>query len=151
MSPHSSWRISIASCKAVLKNDYWSHLEQTIYTRGLPEKRHSDGNLSIGTECLFVLVHARSILSIADYTMVIGLLAITAIPTVTGVGQAVSAQKKANAANKEKEKFHLTAVVQDGEEESDDYETDFCVLKDGKVCYATTTTLRQKKRLVADF
>lgn len=65
--------------------------------------------------------------------MVIGLLAIAAIPTVTGVGQAVSAQKKANAANKEKEKFHLTAVVQDGEEESDDYETDFCVLKDGKV------------------
>ncbi|KAM0453601.1 hypothetical protein ACHAPV_008935 [Trichoderma viride] len=65
--------------------------------------------------------------------MVIGLLAITAIPTVTGVGQAVSAQKKANAANKEKEKFHLTAVVQDGEEESDDYETDFCVLKDGKL------------------
>jgi hypothetical protein len=66
--------------------------------------------------------------------MVIGLLAITAIPTVTGVGQAISAQKKSNAANKEKEKFHLTAVVEDGEE-GDDYETDFCVLKDGKVCY----------------
>lgn len=65
--------------------------------------------------------------------MVIGLLAITAIPTVTGVGQAVSAQKKANAANKEKEKFHLTAIVQDGEEEDDDYETDFCVLRDGKL------------------
>jgi hypothetical protein len=73
--------------------------------------------------------------------MVIGLLAITAIPTVTGVGQAVSAQKKANAANKEKEKFHLTAVVQDGEEEDDDYETDFCVLKDGKVC-----TLQRNKQ-----
>lgn len=72
--------------------------------------------------------------------MVIGLLAITAIPTVTGVGQAVSAQKKQNAANKEKEKFHLTAVVQDGEEEEDDYETDFCVLKDGKVCPKTTKT-----------
>ncbi|KAL7807467.1 hypothetical protein V8C26DRAFT_432768 [Trichoderma gracile] len=64
--------------------------------------------------------------------MVIGLLAITAIPTVTGVGQAVSAQKKANAANKEKEKFRLTAIVEEGSEE-EDYETDFCVLKDGKL------------------
>ncbi|KAL7911574.1 hypothetical protein GGI35DRAFT_477282 [Trichoderma velutinum] len=64
--------------------------------------------------------------------MVIGLLAITAIPTVTGVGQAISAQKKANAANKEKEKFRLTAVVEEGDDE-EDYETDFCVLKDGKL------------------
>ncbi|KAL6886153.1 hypothetical protein HDV57DRAFT_515325 [Trichoderma longibrachiatum] len=64
--------------------------------------------------------------------MVIGLLAITAIPTVTGVGQAVSAQKKANAANKEKEKFRLTAIVE-GDSEDEDYETDFCVLKDGKL------------------
>ncbi|KAM6485717.1 hypothetical protein HDV62DRAFT_259002 [Trichoderma sp. SZMC 28011] len=64
--------------------------------------------------------------------MVIGLLAITAIPTVTGVGQAISAQKKANAANKEKEKFRLTAVVEEGDED-EDYETDFCVVKDGKL------------------
>lgn len=83
--------------------------------------------------------------------MVIGLLAITAIPTVTGVGQAVSAQKKANAANKEKEKFHLTAVVQDGEEEDDDYETDFCVLKDGKVWPQELRELHKTKRLAADF
>jgi len=82
--------------------------------------------------------------------MVIGLLAITAIPTVTGVGQAVSAQKKQNAANKEKEKFHLTAVVQDGEEEDDDYETDFCVLKDGKVCYCCLRDKPRQKRLAAD-
>ncbi|KJZ78415.1 hypothetical protein HIM_02453 [Hirsutella minnesotensis 3608] len=43
--------------------------------------------------------------------MVIGLLAIAAIPTVTGVGQAVSAQKKQNAAAKEQEKFHLSVLV----------------------------------------
>lgn len=75
-------------------------------------------------------VHAKSYS--VDHMMVIGLLAIVAIPTVTGVGQAISAQKKSNAANKEKEKFRLTAVIEDGEEE-EDYETDFCVLKDGKV------------------
>ncbi|KAK7417598.1 hypothetical protein QQX98_004419 [Neonectria punicea] len=44
--------------------------------------------------------------------MVIGLLAITAIPTVIGVGQAISAQKQQNASlTKEQEKFHLTAVM----------------------------------------
>ena len=43
--------------------------------------------------------------------MVIGLLTIAAIPTTIGVGQAVSAQKKQNAAAKEKAKFHLTATL----------------------------------------
>lgn len=43
--------------------------------------------------------------------MVIGLLTIAAIPTVMGVGQAVSAQKKQNAAAKAQEKFHLVAMV----------------------------------------
>ncbi|KPM35101.1 hypothetical protein AK830_g11458 [Neonectria ditissima] len=44
--------------------------------------------------------------------MVIGLLAITAIPTVIGVGQAISAQKQQNASlTKEQEKFHLTAMM----------------------------------------
>ncbi|PHH60119.1 hypothetical protein CDD81_2121 [Ophiocordyceps australis] len=42
--------------------------------------------------------------------MVIGLLAVAAIPTVTGVGQAVSAQRKQNAQAKEQEQFHLGAV-----------------------------------------
>ncbi|TDZ75094.1 hypothetical protein CTRI78_v000007 [Colletotrichum trifolii] len=43
--------------------------------------------------------------------MVIGLLAIAAIPTVIGTGQAVSAQKKQNAASKEQAKFSLTATM----------------------------------------
>lgn len=43
--------------------------------------------------------------------MVIGLLAIAAIPTVTGVGQAISAQKKANAASKEQEKCYMGAML----------------------------------------
>ena len=43
--------------------------------------------------------------------MVIGLLAVTAIPTVIGVGQAVSAQNKANAAQKEKAKFNIAASI----------------------------------------
>ncbi|KAF4469333.1 hypothetical protein FALBO_3775 [Fusarium albosuccineum] len=48
--------------------------------------------------------------------MVIGLLAIAAIPTVTGVGNAISAQKKQNAnLSKEQEKFHMSFVLrQDG-------------------------------------
>ncbi|KOS21245.1 hypothetical protein ESCO_004552 [Escovopsis weberi] len=61
--------------------------------------------------------------------MVIGLLAVTAIPTVTGVGNAVSAQKRENAASKEQEKFHLTAVY--GDEE--DKESPHCVLKDKRL------------------
>jgi hypothetical protein len=62
--------------------------------------------------------------------MVIGLLAITAIPTVIGVGQAVSAQKKANAASKEQEKFHMSGMLptSKGFEESG-----FLVLVDGQV------------------
>ncbi|KAK2067647.1 hypothetical protein P8C59_001366 [Phyllachora maydis] len=43
--------------------------------------------------------------------MVIGLLVISAIPTTIGVCQALSAQKKANEAAKEKNKFNLTATV----------------------------------------
>ncbi|KAF4981366.1 hypothetical protein FZEAL_2796 [Fusarium zealandicum] len=45
-------------------------------------------------------------------TMVIGLLAIAAIPTVTGVGNAVSAQKRQNESlSKEQQKFHLTFIM----------------------------------------
>jgi len=64
--------------------------------------------------------------------MVIGLLVVSAIPTTIGVCEALSAQKKANAAAKEKAKFHLTATVSlddDGPVEC------WCVLKDGKVRY----------------
>jgi hypothetical protein len=62
--------------------------------------------------------------------MVIGLLAVTAIPTVTGVGQAISAQKRQNAAQKETSKFHLTAMMESNGELR---EVGFCVLTDGKV------------------
>jgi hypothetical protein len=62
--------------------------------------------------------------------MVLGLLLVTAIPTVTGVGQAVSAQKKQNAAQKEQGKFHLTAMMEvDGRTR----EAAVCVLVDNKV------------------
>jgi hypothetical protein len=61
---------------------------------------------------------------------VIGLLAVAAIPTVTGVGQAISAQKKANAAQKEKVEFQLTTAFYADDAPEDE---EFCVLKDGKV------------------
>ncbi|KAF4826791.1 hypothetical protein CGCTS75_v008775 [Colletotrichum tropicale] len=60
--------------------------------------------------------------------MVIGLLTIAAIPTVIGTGQAVSAQKKQNAAAKEQAKFSLTATMAiDGKREEAP-----CVLVDNK-------------------
>ncbi|KAF3801863.1 hypothetical protein GCG54_00015085, partial [Colletotrichum gloeosporioides] len=63
--------------------------------------------------------------------MVIGLLTIAAIPTVIGTGQAVSAQKKQNAAAKEQAKFSLTATMTiDGKREEAP-----CVLVDNKARY----------------
>ena len=70
--------------------------------------------------------------------MVIGLLIVSAIPTTIGVCEALSAQKKANAAAKEKAKFHLTATVcldENGPVECS------CILKDGKVSRSTMTSL----------
>ncbi|KAG7288202.1 hypothetical protein NEMBOFW57_007732 [Staphylotrichum longicolle] len=62
--------------------------------------------------------------------MPIGLLVIAGIPTTIGVCEALSAQKKANAAAKEKAKFNLAVTVSlDGGDPVDC----FCVLKDGKV------------------
>ncbi|KAF3767045.1 hypothetical protein M406DRAFT_254826 [Cryphonectria parasitica EP155] len=43
--------------------------------------------------------------------MVIGLLVIAAIPTVTGVAEAISSKKQQNAAMKEKIKFNMTATL----------------------------------------
>ncbi|KAK1449131.1 hypothetical protein CMEL01_08446 [Colletotrichum melonis] len=61
--------------------------------------------------------------------MVIGLLAIAAIPTVIGTGQAVSAQKKQNAAAKEQAKFSLTATMTiDGKQEECP-----CIVVDNKI------------------
>jgi hypothetical protein len=62
--------------------------------------------------------------------MPIGLLVIAGIPTTIGVCEALSAQKKANAAAKEKAKFNLAVTVSlDGGDPVDC----FCVLKDGNV------------------
>jgi hypothetical protein len=62
--------------------------------------------------------------------MVIGLLVLAAIPTTVGVCEGLSAQKKANAAAKEKAKFNLTTTVSlDGER----FEECYCILKDGRV------------------
>ncbi|KAI9167878.1 LOW QUALITY PROTEIN: hypothetical protein HJFPF1_04019 [Paramyrothecium foliicola] len=65
--------------------------------------------------------------------MVIGLLAITAIPTVIGVGQAISAQKKQNAAvSKEQEKFHMVAQLDDPDEPGVYEDAAVCIVKDKK-------------------
>ncbi|KAK4244902.1 hypothetical protein C7999DRAFT_34776 [Corynascus novoguineensis] len=62
--------------------------------------------------------------------MPIGLLVVAGIPTTIGVCEALSAQKKQNAAAKEKAKFHLTATVSlDGRGPVECW----CVLKDGKL------------------
>ncbi|KAK1777435.1 hypothetical protein QBC45DRAFT_487322 [Copromyces sp. CBS 386.78] len=62
--------------------------------------------------------------------MVIGLLVVAGIPTTIGVCEALSAQKKANNAAKEKAKFQLTAAISlDGGPP----EECFCVLRDGRL------------------
>lgn len=43
--------------------------------------------------------------------MVLGLLIISAIPTVTGVAEGISSKKQQNAAMKEKIKFNMTATL----------------------------------------
>jgi len=61
---------------------------------------------------------------------VVGLLVLAGIPTTVGVCEGLSAQKKANAAAKEKAKFNLTGTISlDGER----FEECYCVLKDGRV------------------
>jgi hypothetical protein len=66
---------------------------------------------------------------------IIGLLAVGAIPTTIGVGQAISAQKKQDVAAKEQAKFHLTALLPDGDEAS-------CVLVDGKASIPASRIVR---------
>lgn len=56
----------------------------------------------------------------------LGLMVVTAIPTTVGVSQAISAQKKQNAAQKESEKMHLAALLPDDQEV-------FCVLVDNQI------------------
>ncbi len=65
--------------------------------------------------------------------MPIGLLVIAGIPTTIGVCEALSAQKKADKAAKEKAKFNLVvSICLDGKDPVDC----FCVLKDGNVSYS---------------
>lgn len=61
---------------------------------------------------------------------IIGLLAIAAIPTVTGVGQAISAKKQVNETAKDQIKFNLTAMIQQGGEW---IEGAFCVLAHDRI------------------
>jgi hypothetical protein len=64
----------------------------------------------------------------------LGLLVVSAIPATIGVGQAVSAQKKQNAAQKETAQFNLTVAFRpDGGAGEQDEEEAFCVLQGGKV------------------
>ncbi|KHN98418.1 uncharacterized protein MAM_03542 [Metarhizium album ARSEF 1941] len=63
--------------------------------------------------------------------MVVGLLTITAIPTITGVAEAVSAQKRQNAASKEQEKINLAAEFDGTRPPSEGLLA--CFLKDGKI------------------
>jgi hypothetical protein len=64
--------------------------------------------------------------------MVLGLLVISGIPTTIGVCEALSAQKKADAAAKEKAKFNVTATVSlKGTSPADCW----CVLAGGRVSW----------------
>jgi hypothetical protein len=66
--------------------------------------------------------------------VVLGLMTVASIPTVIGVGQAMSAQKRQNAESKEQAKFHLTILFPTDDEA-------FCVLVDGKVCNSPKTAV----------
>lgn len=63
--------------------------------------------------------------------MVIGLLTIAAIPTTIGVAEAISAQKKANNAAKEKAKFAMTAELSIDDE--DPVECPVVLREDGRL------------------
>ncbi|CAH0004364.1 unnamed protein product [Clonostachys byssicola] len=62
--------------------------------------------------------------------MVIGLLMLAAIPTVAGVGNAISAQQRQQEAAKDQVKFHLTALIKLGGEYQ---EGAFCTLADNQM------------------
>lgn len=79
--------------------------------------------------------------------MVIGLLVIAGIPTTIGVCEALSAQKKANSAAKEKAKFHLSASVSldlGPEQEC------LVVLKEGRVRQTDQQKFRRKTNTKAN-
>jgi hypothetical protein len=66
--------------------------------------------------------------------MVLGLLTIASIPTVIGTSEAVSAQKKQNAAAKRSEKFNVVAVCDVNHARvKEEVDGRFVVLRDGKV------------------
>ena len=76
------------------------------------------------------LVYSSNPSHLGNHTMPIGLLVIAGIPTTIGVCEALSAQKKADKAAKEKAKFNLVvSICLDGQDAVDC----FCIVKDGKV------------------
>lgn len=75
----------------------------------------------------------------------IGLLTIGAIPTTIGVAEAISAQKKQNAAQKEQAKFHLTAKLALGGRQPMEA---LVVLRDGKVSLFSLSFLPALRCLV---
>lgn len=93
-----------------------------------------------------VAVHNSQAQLTARPTMVIGMLVVAAIPTTIGVCEALSAQKKADAGQKEKAKFHLTATVAlDGRGAVECP----CILKDGNVSASERTSTRAPGGLTA--
>lgn len=80
------------------------------------------------------------------HTMVLGLLILSAIPTVTGVAQGISSKKQENAALKEKIKFNMTAVLSvDGGPPTEAW----IVLRDGRVSGNTCFSLLLRPPLAA--
>jgi hypothetical protein len=68
--------------------------------------------------------------------MVIGLLTVIAIPTLIGCCEAISAQKKHEAAAKRSQKFHLVATCDKRNRLTRAIDGQHVVLKNGKVRYA---------------
>jgi hypothetical protein len=72
----------------------------------------------------------------AAFKMVIGLLTLTAIPTVIGVGQGVSQQRQQNAEKADEKrmaKFYLEANCETKSSRAKDVHRKRVVLRDGKV------------------
>jgi len=63
----------------------------------------------------------------------LGLLIVSAIPTTIGVGQAISAQKNQNAAQKERAQFNITVAFRPDGSPASDQDEAFCVLNGGRV------------------
>jgi hypothetical protein len=77
--------------------------------------------------------------------MVIGLLALTAIPTVTGVAMGVSEQRKANERKEDARrmaKFYIDIECEGDTQEADILRGKRIVLRNDKVCSSTFCCVR---------